>query len=43
MITAVNTADFLLGAHAMLQTEQLLTRDKGFYRSAFADLRVASP
>ena len=33
-------ADFLIGAHALLQSERLLTRDKNFYRSAFSDLPV---
>ncbi len=36
-------ADFLIGAHAMLQAEQLLTRDKDFYHSVFAGLRITSP
>ncbi len=36
-------ADFLIGAHAMLRAEQLLTRDKDFYRAVFAGLRLANP
>jgi len=33
-------ADFLIGAHALLQAEQLITRDKDFYHSTFADLKI---
>jgi len=36
-------ADFLIGAHAMLHAERLLTRDTDFYRAVFAGLRLASP
>ena len=36
-------ADFLVGAHAMLHAEQLLTRDQDFYHRAFVGLRLASP
>jgi hypothetical protein len=36
-------ADFLIGAHALLQAEVLLTRDRGFYRRSFARLRVIEP
>lgn len=36
-------ADFLIGAHAQLRAEVLLSRDRGYYRGYFQGLRVISP
>ena len=35
--------DFLVGAHALLQCDGLITRDSGFYRDYFKGLRLIVP
>jgi predicted nucleic acid-binding protein len=36
-------ADFLIGAHALIQCDCLLTRDRGFYRKFFHRLKITDP
>ncbi len=36
-------ADFLIGTHASLRADRLLTRDRGFYRIYFKRLPVIDP
>lgn len=36
-------ADFLIGTHAWMRADRILTRDRGFYREYFKRLKIVDP